>query len=60
MHQKDGKWSVKQVCESHEKCVKAMGLLYGLESGDIKKEDVGKKQEEGRDLKNRYPTMFKK
>ncbi len=43
MHKKDGKWSIKQVCTSHEKCVKAMGLLYGLESGDIKKSEVGKK-----------------
>uniref|UniRef100_A0A6M3KNZ5 Uncharacterized protein n=1 Tax=viral metagenome TaxID=1070528 RepID=A0A6M3KNZ5_9ZZZZ len=41
-HKKDGKWSIKQHCSSHEKCVKAMGLLYGLESGSIKKSNVKK------------------
>lgn len=42
MHQKDGKWSVKQHTKSPENCHKAMGLLYGLESGSIKKSEVGK------------------
>jgi len=41
MHQKNGKWSVKQQCSSPENCHKAMGLLYGLESGSIKKSQVG-------------------
>lgn len=44
MHQKGGKWSVKQHCSSPANCHKAMGLLEGLESGSIKKEDVGKKK----------------
>jgi hypothetical protein len=43
MHEKDGKWSVKQHCTSHENAVKAMQLLQGLEHGTIKREDVGKK-----------------
>jgi len=42
MHEKGGKWSVKQHCTSNENCVKAMQLLQGLEHGSIKKEDVGK------------------
>ncbi|MDD5065236.1 MAG: hypothetical protein PHQ35_10830 [Phycisphaerae bacterium] len=42
MHKIDGKWSVKQTCSSHENAVKALGLLEGLESGSIKREDVGK------------------
>lgn len=41
MHQKGGKWSVKQHTKSHENCVKAMGLLMGIEKS-VKKEDVGK------------------
>ena len=28
MHYKDGKWSVKQHCSSHENAVKAVGLLH--------------------------------
>lgn len=42
LHKKGGKWSIKQHTTSHENCLKAMGLLYGLESGAIKKKDVGK------------------
>jgi hypothetical protein len=45
MHQKNGKWSIKQHCSSEENCKKAMGLLEGLESGSIKKSEVGKKKE---------------
>lgn len=28
MHKKGGKWSVKQVCTSHENAVKAVKLLH--------------------------------
>jgi len=41
-HQKGGKWSIKQHCSSPENCKKAMGLLYGLESGAVKESQVGK------------------
>jgi len=41
-HKKSGKWSVKQQCKSAENCKKAMGLLYGVESGAIKKSEIGK------------------
>ena len=41
-HQKNGVWSVKQHCSSVDNCHKAMGLLYGLESGAIKSSQVGK------------------
>jgi len=41
-HKKGGKWSVKQHTSSSENCQKAMGLLHGLESGSIKKSQVGK------------------
>jgi len=43
LHKKGGKWSVKQTCKSHENAVRALGLLQGLESGTIKRKDVGKK-----------------
>lgn len=43
LHYKNGKWSVKQTCKSVEAAKGAMRLLYGLESGDIKKSEVGKK-----------------
>lgn len=36
-HYKNGKWSIKQKCSSPENCKKAMGLLYGIEKGTIKK-----------------------
>jgi hypothetical protein len=39
---KNKKWSLKQTCTSIEKAKKALKLLAGLESGLIKKEDVGK------------------
>ncbi len=42
MHQKGGKWSVKQTCSSHENAIKALSLLQGLEHGSIKKSEVGK------------------
>ena len=42
MHQKGGKWSVKQTATSHENAVKALGLLQGLEKGTIKPGEVGK------------------
>ena len=41
-HYKNGKWTVKQTCDSVENAKAAMRLLYGLESGSIKPEDVGK------------------
>lgn len=37
MHEKDGKWSVKQTCKDHAAAVRAMRLLYGIEKGTIKK-----------------------
>lgn len=43
-HLKNGKWSVKQKCSSHEKALAAIKLLRGLESGSIKEKDVGKKK----------------
>jgi len=42
MHKKNGVWSIKQKCSSPENCKKAMRLLYGVESGAIKKGEVGK------------------
>jgi hypothetical protein len=35
-HYKNGKWSIKQHCSSHENAVKAVRLLHGIDSGDIK------------------------
>jgi hypothetical protein len=35
MHQKDGKWSTKQTCQSHANAVKAVRLLRGVEHGMI-------------------------
>jgi len=43
-HKKGGKWSVKQTCSSATAAKSALGLLYGLESGSIKREDVGKRR----------------
>lgn len=39
-----GKWKKKQTCASVANAKKAMALLQGLESGSIKKEDVGKRK----------------
>jgi len=36
-HKKGGKWTVKQKCKSPAAAKRAMGLLYGLETGSIKK-----------------------
>ncbi|MFA5695987.1 MAG: hypothetical protein WC917_00780 [Bacilli bacterium] len=33
MHQKNGKWSIKQKCSSPENCKAAMRLLYMVENG---------------------------
>jgi len=41
-HKKNGRWQVKQKCSSHENALAAVRLLQGLESGSIKKEDIGK------------------
>ncbi len=41
MHKKGGKWSLKQTCESHEKCLKAAGLLYAIDKNPNMK--VGRK-----------------
>jgi hypothetical protein len=35
MHYKNGKWSVKQNCSSHENAVKAVRLLRGVEHGMV-------------------------
>lgn len=35
MHKKNGKWSVKQHCKSHENAVKAMQLLQAKEHGKL-------------------------
>ena len=37
LHYENGGWKVKQVCSSMSAAKKAMKLLYGLESGSIKK-----------------------
>ena len=36
LHEKDGKWVVKQHCKSHKAALRAMRLLYGIESGKWK------------------------
>ena len=41
-HRVGGKWKVKQHCTSVTSAKSAFGLLKGLESGSIKREDVGK------------------
>ena len=33
LHEKGGKWSIKQKCSSHENALKAMRLLQGIEHG---------------------------
>ena len=52
-HKKNGKWSVKQTAGSVENAKKTLGLLYGLESGSIKKSDVGKTRRKVRGRKGR-------
>lgn len=42
MHQKGGKWTVKQTCGSPAKAKAAVRLLEGLEHGSIKPGQVGK------------------
>ena len=42
MSKAGGDWHKKQECASVEKAKGAMRLLQGLESGSIKKQDVGK------------------
>lgn len=39
-----GTWRLKQTCKSVSSAEKAIKLLRGLESGSIKKKDVGKKK----------------
>jgi len=34
LHEKDGKWTVKQHCKSHQAALRAMRLLYGIEGGE--------------------------
>lgn len=46
MHQKGGKWSVKQVCKSPASAKAAMRLLEGIEHGSIKV--VGKKKKKNK------------
>ena len=41
LHEKGGKWSIKQHCRSHAAALRAMRLLYGVEGG--KWEPTGKK-----------------
>ncbi len=36
LHEKGGKWTVKQHCKSHAAALRAMHLLYGIESGEWK------------------------
>lgn len=36
-HKKGGKWTLKQECKNAANAKAAMGLLYGLEEGTIKK-----------------------
>jgi len=43
-HKKGGGWKVKQRCSSVTAANSAMRLLQGLEHGNIKPEDVGKKR----------------
>jgi len=31
LHEKNGKWEVKQTCGSHEAAIRAMRLLYAIE-----------------------------
>lgn len=33
MHEKNGKWSVKQTCKNHEAAMSAMRLLQGIDHG---------------------------
>ncbi len=42
LHKKGGKWSIKQRCSSIANARKALKLLQGLESGSIKRSQVGK------------------
>ena len=42
LHQKSGKWKVKQTATSVASAKKALGLLRGLEKGSIKPVEVGK------------------
>lgn len=39
---KSGKWKKKQTCKSPAAAKRAIKLLRGLESGSIKRSDVGK------------------
>lgn len=43
-HRVGGKWKVKQHCTSVTSAKSAFGLLKGLESGSIRREDVGKRR----------------
>lgn len=43
-HRVGGKWKVKQHCTSVDSAKGAFRLLKGLESGSIKREDVGKQR----------------
>jgi len=33
LHEKDGKWTIKQKCKSHSAALRAMALLRGIEHG---------------------------
>lgn len=62
MHQKDGKWSIKQTCSSPANAKKAMALLEGLETGSIKKSEVGKgkfKKEVKKEIKKKVKKTLK-
>lgn len=39
-----GKWKKKQICKSIAAAERALKLLRGLESGSIKRSEVGKKR----------------
>jgi len=40
MHQKGGKWSVKQVCKTPAAATRVIKLLRGLESGSLTAQDL--------------------
>ena len=46
-----GKWKLKQTCGSIAKAIRALKLLRGLESGSIKKSEVGRRNRKKRSKK---------
>ena len=64
MHEKGGKWTVKQVCSSPTAAKAAMRLLEGIEHGQITPTDqkayAKKHGSERKVLSEMYPTHKKK